>query len=305
MKARALRFAGALKMTDLHCHTDQSDGTDSPAELIRLAAETGITALAITDHDTLDGTRMARPLADAAGITLITGIEISTHLPDDARTVEKARRRVSVHLLVYFPHAEPPPAFDEWLGSWQAARRRRNAALSERLHQLGLAVTVEEAEALGRNMTGRPHFARVMMRKGYVSSVQEAFDRYLGDTAQAAVDRQEPSLFEAIAFASACGGVASLAHPSRLAESRYPRAVEALLERAAASGLKGVEAYYSDHSPAETHRYLALAASMGLVATGGSDYHGGNKPGIALGRGRGLLDVPASVVEALRATTSG
>jgi predicted metal-dependent phosphoesterase TrpH len=164
------------------------------------------------------------------------------------------------------------------------------------LRELGFAITVEEAEELGRGMTGRPHFARVMLEKGYVASIRQAFDDYLDESAVAYVYRREPDFAEGVRQIRAAGGIASLAHPVRM-----PGDVTAALPQLCAAGLNAIEAYHSDHTPAETELYLDLARRHSLKVTGGSDFHGSFKPEVALGTGRqGNLSIPPEVLEPLR-----
>ncbi len=159
---------------------------------------------------------------------------------------------------------------------------------------------LEEAEALGRNRTGRPHFAELMVRKGYAASVRDAFDRYLGESAAAYVPRRTPPFSEVAARIEAAGGISVVAHPYRLGrkEGADP---ETLIEEMAGQGLRGIEAYYSEHDQDQVRRFLGLAHRLGLAVSGGSDFHGSAKPGIALGAGPGgLLTVPREVLESLR-----
>ena len=159
-------------MIDLHTHTTASDGTNTPEQLVRRAVDSGITTLAITDHDTLDGVDSVLQCAERAGLNLIRGIELSTRVG-----AESDPQRRNAHLLAYFV-ADPGVEFRNWLLHLRKYRRERNRLIAERLQQLGMDVRLEEAEALGRNITARPHFASVMMHKGYVSGVREAFDMW-------------------------------------------------------------------------------------------------------------------------------
>ncbi|MDQ6700820.1 MAG: PHP domain-containing protein [Acidobacteriota bacterium] len=276
-------------MIDLHSHTTESDGTDSPEELIRIAVQIGLEALAITDHDTLAGYRKARPYAEAVDLPLLCGIELSTRF-----------RGRSVHLLGYFPKGEPAAPFVAWLTELQQSRKDRNRRMAERLQALGIPITLEEVERKGRSMAGRPHFARVLMEKGYVSSIQQAFEEYLDESAKGYVERQEADFAESVALIAASGGVASVAHPIRLLRN----AAEPLRDTIRAmrdAGLPALEAYHSDHRPADVRFYEALAREFGIGVTGGSDYHGLNKPNIRLGTGAsGNLDVQMDVLISLR-----
>ena len=265
-------------MIDLHSHTNESDGSLSPAELVSEARRVGVEVLAITDHDTFAGYDQARPLAAGAGLKLICGLELSTKL-----------RGQAAHLLGYFMQEDGLAPFRAWVTGLQTSRNERNVRLAARLQELGLDVTVEEAAALGRGMTGRPHFAQVMVKKNYVANVQQAFTDYLGEDGKAYVSRDEPQITEAVARIRSAGGIASLAHPVRLREN-----VASLLPELRDAGLNALEAYHSDHSPEQTAQYLSLAQQYGLMVTGGSDFHGpAVKPGIELGTGRnGNLRIP-------------
>lgn len=280
-------------MIDLHTHTTDSDGTFTPAELVRAAAETGLDALAISDHDTFAGYEKAEPLAREAGIELVCAIELSTKLRRDGKTK-------SVHLLGYFLNGLPDGRFRTWLEGMQEKRRERNRRMAERLQELGMEVTLEEVEQLGRNIAGRPHFARILLRKGYVMSLQEAFDRYLGESAKAYVSREEPALAEGIRRILEAGGLPSLPHPCRLGKTS-PAAIEELISEARDMDLSALEVFHSEHTESETRLLLELARRYDLAVTGGSDFHGDNKPGICLGTGlNGNLDIPRAVLDDLR-----
>jgi 3',5'-nucleoside bisphosphate phosphatase len=273
-------------MIDLHSHTDASDGSFTPEQLIEEALRTGLDALGITDHDTFAGYDCALPLAQRAGLELICGIEFSTKLHGK-----------SVHLLGYFLSQAGLADIREWVLEMQAARRDRNIRLIARLQSLGFDITLEEVKARGRGLTARPHFAQVMLEKGYVSSLQQAFDDYLDESAVGYVYRQEPQFAEAVQKIRAAGGIASLAHPIRVKLDLPP-----LLPELCDAGLNAIEVYHSDHSPQHVELYRSLAERNGLMITGGSDFHGANKPAIMLGSGRGKnLNIPYRLLEDLRA----
>jgi len=274
-------------MIDLHSHTTASDGTFSPAKLVEEAQRIGLRTLGITDHDTFSGYDEALPLARAAGLDLVRGIELSTKLNGH-----------SVHLLGYFLNEQRPGLveFKKWIGDLQESRRERNIRLVARLQELGLDVTMEEAAARGGGMTGRPHFARLLVEKGYVSNMQQAFDDYLDESAKGYVTRREPQFAEAAQRIGQAGGIASLAHPIRLRED-----LASVLPKLCTDGLTAIEVYHSDHSPAQTELYLRLANEHRLLITGGSDFHGTAKPEIQLGTGREHnLHMPEDLVEQLR-----
>lgn len=271
-------------MVDLHSHTNKSDGTCSPAELLHEARRTGVRTLAITDHDTFAGYDLARRLAGSE-IELVCGIELSTKLGPQ-----------TVHLLGYFLNGNAPARFREWVLELKASRQDRNHRLAARLRDLGMDITLEEAEARGRGMTGRPHFAQILKEKGYVSTLQQAFDDYLDESAKGYVDRKEPQLGEAVARIRDAGGIASLAHPVRIKGG-----IDTILPDLRMGGLNAIEAYHSDHTAAQTNAFLDLARIHGLLVTGGSDYHGATKPGLELGTGyTGNLKIPPDLLEHLK-----
>ena len=276
-------------LIDLHSHTNESDGSTSPSQLIDIARRAQVRVLAITDHDTFAGYDLALPIATGAGIDLICGIEISAKL-----------RGHSAHLLGYFIKSDKIGSLRDWIQELQSSRRERNARLASRLRELGIDLTLEEAEARGRVNTGRPHFAEILVEKGYAATIQEAFDKYLDEAAPGYVHRNEPEFFDAIQKIRRAGGIASLAHPVRLKCD-----LMSVLPQLREAGLNAIEVYHSDHMPADTQLYLSLAKEYGLLRTGGSDFHGATKPDLELGRGRGgNLEIPSDVVEQLRAASS-
>jgi predicted metal-dependent phosphoesterase TrpH len=245
-----------------------------------------VTTLGITDHDTFKGYDQAVPVAAEAGLELVCGIELSTKLHGH-----------SVHLLGYFLGQQELDEFRTWVIGQQTARRDRNVRLVARLQELGFDITLAEAEARGRGMTGRPHFAQIMVEKGYVSNLRQAFDDYLDESAKGYVYRREPHFAEGVARIRAAGGIASLAHPVRVKGD-----ILALMPELCDSGLNAIEAYHSDHTPEDTHLYLGLASHYGLKVTGGSDYHGTVKPSVTLGTGyNSNLHIPANLLDQLRA----
>ncbi len=276
-------------MIDLHTHTDASDGTYTPEELVNAARDIGLEALAISDHDTLAGYDRAVPAAAAAGLDLVCGIEISTRLRH-----ARGGRGKSVHLLGYFLNGGPTPEFRAWLEELQRGRRDRNRRLVERLRSFGVNISLEEVEQLGRSVAGRPHFARIMVAKGYVSRLQEAFDLFLGEAAKAYVRRDEPSLEEGVRRIRDAGGTPSLAHPGRLSNDHAT--LERLVAQMVGFGLPALEAYHSDHNSSDVAFFQDLARQHGLLVTGGTDFHGGNKPGLELGS----VNVPRACLDSLR-----
>ena len=268
-------------MIDLHTHTHYSDGTSSPQELLDLAAESQLRAVAITDHDNLQGYDQAVCLPARPGLDLLCGIELTCKLQEK-----------TVHLLGYFLHQPPAPGFREWLIERYEQRRDRNRRLARRLQSLGFDVELEEAEKLGRFMTGRPHFARIMMAKGYVETIDEAFARYLGEGGMAYVRHDAPAISRAIAQVNESGGFTSLAHPIRLKVDDEDAVIRSLSRK----GLGALEAFHTDHSAEDSARYLEAARKYELAITGGSDFHGTIKPRAQLG----AVPVEDSILDELR-----
>jgi predicted metal-dependent phosphoesterase TrpH len=274
---------------DLHLHTTASDGVLSPSEIVRYAKAKGLQAIAITDHDTVEG--LSEGLLEGAkiGFEVIPGVEVSaTHSPG------------SMHLLgFFFDHHHP--LINERLGYLQKARAERNPKIVERLNQLGIKINYEEVlKTSGGGQVGRPHFAQILLEKGYVSSFQEAFDRFLKIGAPAYVDKCRFTAKEAIHFIIEAQGIAVLAHPKTLNLKGYLE-LEKLLLQLIDQGLKGIEVYYPEHSALEMAQYKTLAEKYGLLMTGGTDYHGIDKNGLDIGTGRGDMKLPYSIVERLKA----
>jgi predicted metal-dependent phosphoesterase TrpH len=272
---------------DLHTHSTVSDGTYTPAELVRHAKEKGLRAISLTDHDTIDGIEEAEAVGREVGVEVIPGVELSADFSEGA-----------MHLLGLFID-RTAPSFLQRLAVFQAARRERNPKIIKKLQEMGFKITEEEVTAAARGgQAGRPHFARVLMEKGYVHSITEAFEKYIGDGGPAYVKKYQPSPEECIALIHEANGVAVLAHPNTL---RLPDdKLNGLFERLVKTGLDGIEVYYSTHTPEETARYERLADTWNLAKSGGSDFHGNHKPQIDLGVGKGTLRIPYSLLETLR-----
>ncbi len=242
---------------DLHSHTTASDGTLSPRELVITAVEHGVRVLAVTDHDSTGGLAEAMEEARAhPPLEIVPGLEINCD-------VEGAE----IHVLGYFVEHEAP-WFQAFLAEQRAERVARVHRVAERLAELGMPIDPDEVFALVKEgSAGRPHVARVMVKRGYVKSVREAFDKYLKTGGPANVPRRRLAPVEAVAVIRKAGGVPVLAHPGLAnRDELIPELVEA--------GLMGIETYYAEHSAAQTREYLELCRRHGLVPTGGSDYHG-------------------------------
>jgi hypothetical protein len=242
----------------------------------------------------LNGYEKAVPFAKEADLDLICGIELNTRMSADA-----ARSAHSVHLLAYFVSGPPANSFLTWLEDERAERRSRNQRLAQKLRDDGIDISLEEVELRGRSLAGRPHFARILVEKGYARSSDEAFRRYLGEQAPSFVPRDSKTTEEAIEIVRSAGGVPVVAHPIRLG---LPRAQEReLLMRYRRAGLLGLEIYHSEHTPEVQAYYHQLAADLDLLPTGGSDFHGTIKPDTQLGTGiNGNVRVPAAFLQGLR-----
>jgi predicted metal-dependent phosphoesterase TrpH len=274
---------------DLHSHSTMSDGTDSPTRVVQLAGEAGLAALALTDHDTLDHLPEARAAAEAQSLRLVPGCEISCEL--------SGRAPGTMHLLVFFVDDAPGELRDR-LAALQEARNERNVQIVEALNERGVPITVEAVQAqAGPGSVGRPHIARVLMEAGHVSSIQEAFDVWLGKGRPAYFERDRLEPEDAIELTHASGGVCAIAHPGSLGLDDVE--LDAFVGELADAGLDGLECEYGAYLPEERAPLHELARRHGLAPTGGSDYHGDNKPGLSVGTGRGDLRVPDDYLTAL------
>ncbi len=276
---------------DLHAHTTASDGSLSPTELAQQAAALGLSALAVTDHDTLGGLAEAQAAADQIGLDLIPGVELS---------VEDEGGRF--HLLGYLFDPNNSP-LQTALKTLRASRAARNEQMAQKMAELGLPVTLNDVRAEAgedADVIARPHFARALIKKGVVHSVQEAFDRYLSTGKPLYQPKEVLTPRDAIALLHAAGGLAVMAHPGLV-----PLGADALAQRiewlAQETGMDGLEAYYSQHGPAQTDRFLSLAHQNNLLVTGGSDFHGTPKPHVPLGIVFEGKPAPPALLTALRA----
>lgn len=274
---------------DLHTHSRLSDGGVMPTEIVEQAIRRGLTTVALTDHDLIDGVADAAAAAEGR-IGFIPGVELSVQWEGRG-----------MHLLAYWV-AEDTPLSDR-LEEIQDGRMRRNLEMIEALNDLGIEITYDEVAIEAEvGVIGRPHFAGVLEKKGYVESKGQAFDLYLASGRPAYRPRQRVAAVEMIDLARESGAVTSVAHPHTLADSRDE--FTHLFARFAALGVDGVECHYVEYPPVTRLRAAAMADEVGLVPTGGSDYHERYKAGIELGTGRGDLAVPDEVVERLEARRS-
>lgn len=273
---------------DLHLHSSVSDGIDEPTDLVALAASARLEAIALTDHDTLDGIPAAEEAARRLGIRFIPGVELSVdHGPH------------KLHLLVYFTAPGAGPLNDR-LGELLAGRHRRNEVILERLGDLGYDVTMEDVFSHARGPSvGRPHIADALVEAGYFPSRDAVFEHLLHDGGPAYVERDRLGAVEAIGLAREQGGVPVIAHPVTIGTSAEESAT--LFRDLTIAGLGGIEAHHPRHPVPLRHHLADIAASLGIAATGGSDYHGTGKRDYRIGTGSGDLFVPASVIDELEA----
>lgn len=281
-----------MNAVDLHVHSNRSDGTLSPSQLVDHAMEKGLAAFALTDHDTTDGLEEAIAYANAlrlAGHTVpevIPGIELSTEYQSQ-----------DIHIVgLYIDYHNS--RFIQKLREFIDSRDSRNRKMCLRLQAAGIPIDYDKLAAqFPDSVITRAHFAKYMFLHGYIKSVKEAFERYVGDHCPCFVPREKVTPVQAVELILEAGGIPVLAHPVL-----YPMSDVRLEELAAElkeAGLIGLEAIYGAYSPSDEHRMRALAQKFGLCISGGSDFHGSNKPGLDLGTGYGSLYVPYSVLEEL------
>ena len=291
-----------MTFVDLHCHSTASDGTFSPAEVVRLAQQRGLSALALTDHDTIGGISEAAAEAKRVGIDFLPGIEISAEFPHPG----------TMHILGYGvdPQSE---VLKDLTARLLEGRDNRNPRIIAKLNELGVSITMEEVERQAREgnpaeksvpasgekskwtsppdpnkplVVGRPHIAAILLRKGYVSSIKQAFDKYLAPGGLAYFDKERLTPRQALEMIRQSGGVPVLAHPIQL-RTENDAQLERILKDLLDLGLMGLEVIHSDHNAELIDKYTALADRYHLLKTGGSDFHGTNKKDIDLGMANG------------------
>ena len=276
---------------DLHTHTTASDGTVAPRELVRLAAEAGLSAVAVTDHDSVDGLPEAMAAGREFGVTVVGGVELS--VADGER---------ALHILgLFLP--ENPAGLGAVLAGLREKRHDRNRLILDKLAEAGIHLDYGKVLALAGGAVGRPHIAAALVNMGVVKNMREAFERYLGAAGRAYAPKKKMPLERAVSLLAAEGATVALAHPYLL--QRKGRELEELVAGYRECGVEAIEAHYTEHSDAQTREYLALAARLDMGVTGGSDFHGTAKPGIRLGRGRGRLFIPETVLAGLRTRRAG
>jgi 3',5'-nucleoside bisphosphate phosphatase len=277
-------------LVDLHCHTRASDGSDTPEALVAAAARAGVGVIAVTDHDTLASVAAASRLGRRLGVEVLTGCELTTEAEGEV-----------VHLLAY-GGGLAAAGIEARCAAVRAGRDGRNRAIGQRLKVL-TGIGYDDAVALaGGAVVSRAHFARALVAGGVVADVADAFECWLGPGRPAYVAAPSLPVAEAVRLVHTAGGVTVVAHPGRLPAITRDRVLAACLE----AGADGLEAWHPQHDLDEQRRWAGQAERRGLLVTGGSDYHGSHKPGIALGRGvGGNVAVPADALAELRARLDG
>ncbi len=275
-----------MKYIDLHTHSLRSDGSMTPSEVVIAAKEAGLSAIALSDHDTVAGIKEATEEGERIGVEVIPAIELS------------AQSETETHILGYFID----PENEELIKTLEYAKRvraLREEDVIDNLVRLGFDITMEEVHAIaGSDLLCRAHIARLMVDKGYVASVKEAFSLWLGSGKPAYSSRQALTDAEAVRLIKSAGGLAFVAHLNQTRRSLAD--LEVFLTRLKAEGLDGIEGIYTEYTPEETRDYGALADRLGLIKSGGSDFHAANKPHIAIGRGYGDLNIPYELLEVMK-----
>ncbi len=274
-----------MKRIDLHIHTTASDGTVSPSGIVSLAVQQHLAAVAITDHDTVNGFSEAYEAGKKAGLEVIPGIELST------------RYKGHVHILGYYIDPENPELIQE-LKNFVADRDIRNEKIVSFMRQDGIPITYEQMKDRFGEVVGRPHFAEILVENGLASDPTDAFNRYLNRGCEYYFPRTTIPLSRSIELIIHAGGIPVIAHPF---EYRYEeKSLSELIETCMSFGVRGIECRHPSHSPGQMVYLEHLAEEYGLLKTGGSDFHGDVKPGISLGSGRGLVSVPFQWLEKLK-----
>ena len=277
---------------DLHTHSTESDGTLTPQELMYHAKEIGLSAIALTDHDTTNGIAKARSAAEKLGLELVPGIELSTDYQGQ-----------EVHILGYYID-ENNSNFHARLQDFIDGRDKRNQKMVSLLQQEGFDITIEAlSHEYPDSVITRAHFARYLVEHGYVKNRETVFARYLGDNCRCYVPREKITPFEAIKLIQTGDGLAFFAHPV-LCHMNYDR-LRLFINDLKDAGLAGIEAIYSMNTPGDERNMLKIASEFDLLISGGSDFHGENKPHIHLGTGRGNLNIPYEVLAKIKKSLKG
>ncbi len=274
------------KYIDLHTHSLKSDGSMTPAEVVREAKKAGLAAIALTDHDTVDGISEAVSEGEKIGVEVIPAIEFSV------------LSETETHILGFYIDIENPE-LKKTLAEVVDLRLERNRVTCRRLNELGFDITLDEVRAIApNNFIGRAHFARVLLDKGYIKSVKEGFDKYMSVGKYAYCEKQRLSARDAIELIKKCGGLSFLAHP-HLTKLPDDELMKFLIELKG-YGLCGLEGYYTDYTPEMQEKYQGMARTSGLAISGGTDFHAAMKPHISIGTGLGNMKIPYSVLEEIK-----
>lgn len=275
---------------DLHTHSTFSDGTFTPLQLVKYAEEKGLKAFAITDHDTTEGIKEAKSIE--TNVEVISGVEISTRYD-----------KKEIHIVGLYIN-ENDADLNKQLKYYREKRVTRNFEILEKLNSLGVDITIDDVkESCTGDVISRAHIAKALVSKGFVGSYTEAFDRYLGDNKCAYVPRETLNYEESMELITKAGCVPVLAHP--LLYKMSDTNLENMMVKLRQKGLKAVEVYYSTHSNSDTQHVMAMANRVGLIYSGGSDFHGATKPKIDMGTGMGKLAVPYEILEKIRGERNG
>lgn len=275
------------KYVDLHVHSNVSDGTKSPSEVVKHASDVGVAVMALTDHDTVAGIDEAAAAAKEYGVCLVPGIEISAGYRDR-----------DVHILGYFVDTKSREFLDILEKAWEK-REDRNIKIVEKFRKFDIALDIEAIKKYsGSSVITRAHFARWLVENGYCRSNSEVFEKYLGNDGPCYVPRDYMTRETAVKAILKAGGIPVLAHP--MLYGLNSKEVDMLVKELKEMGLKGIETYYSSNMGMDEQIVRGLADKYGLIMTGGSDYHGDNKPGLEIGTGRSdTLRVPMKSAEDL------
>ena len=280
----------SMDTIDLHTHSTFSDGTFTPLQLVKYAEEKGLKAFAITDHDTTEGIKEAKSIE--TNVEVISGVEISTRYD-----------KKEIHIVGLYVN-ENDADLNKQLIYYREKRVTRNFEILEKLNSLGVDITIDDVkESCTGDVISRAHIAKALVSKGFVGSYTEAFDRYLGDNKCAYVPRETLNYEESMELITKAGGVPVLAHP--LLYKMSDTNLENMMVKLRQKGLKAVEVYYSTHSNSDTQHVMAMANRVGLIYSGGSDFHGATKPKIDMGTGMGKLAVPYEILEKIRGERNG
>lgn len=280
----------SMDTIDLHTHSTFSDGTFTPSQLVKYAEEKGLKAFALTDHDTTEGVKEAKSIE--TNVEVISGVEISTRYD-----------KKEIHIVGLYVN-ENDADLNKQLKYYREKRVTRNFEILEKLNSLGVNITIDDVkESCTGDVISRAHIAKALVSKGFVGSYTEAFDRYLGDNKCAYVPRETLNYEESMELITRAGGVPVLAHP--LLYKMSDTNLENMMVKLRQKGLKAVEVYYSTHSNSDTQHVMAMANRVGLLYSGGSDFHGATKPKIDMGTGMGKLAVPYEILEKIRGEKNG